>query len=499
MNRVPTRRQRVVSSATNGSVQFSNPLLQMARDTIHQAYDRIDVKRDGYVSVTELHNYLVDDLMLEESVAKDVCASIDKDGNGTIDQEEFMQLFEKELYALDNQATQEAPASPEDTSRSKGPLQPQAPTSLYISFLILVKRSYVQKIRQQGTVMLNLTMMMISGLVVGMLLGSDHEPYKLEDTKTTLMMTLIMTIIMTLSGVSSLNLFGFDHVMIQREKYSGVPILAFYVSKCLVDLVENVWQPAFFLGICYNMVFPATPFLHMLSSLILISFAGSGVGILVSVIVKAQSMTLVTVLFTLVTGIFINGSIGFTYTMVKEQGMQNLWAMSFPRWGQELLLTMEMDYNNNAAYQELIVHTIVEYYGYFPVWDTKWTGQDTEPEQNKSEQKQSRAAQKKSDWEEYFDTYANRCRVNLFVIGLVLRIVAYVILRYTAAMTEVYKKMSRDILEILLNFVSESRKKAEASVKNLSVILTATRMGRDDDDQHAVTVSPLHAVTVSPL
>lgn len=52
----------------------------------------------------------------------------------------------------------------------------------------------------------------VCGLLVGILLGSDFQPYQPQDTKLTLMMALIMAILVTLSAVNSLQLFGYERV-----------------------------------------------------------------------------------------------------------------------------------------------------------------------------------------------------------------------------------------------------------------------------------------------
>jgi len=229
-----------------------------------------------------------------------------------------------------------------------------------------------------------------------------------------------MTIIVTLSAVNSLNLFGYSAVMIDREAHSGVPMLAMFCAKVLVDLLENIWQPIFFLGVCYNIVFPRETFAAMLGSLVLLSFVGSGIGILLSMLVKPQSMTLVTVLICLVSGIFINGTIGLTAKQVHSKNLDGLWAMSYARWGQELLLVGELQAHSHEAYQQLIMQEAVLFYGFFPHGQT-----NSEWESGKSMQERI------ADWDEYFSDYGSRCRTNIVIIGIVLRAVAYLVMRYT--------------------------------------------------------------------
>ena len=191
-------------------------------------------------------------------------------------------------------------------------------------------------------------------------------------------------------------------VMIQREKNSGVSITAFFLSKCIVDIMENFWQPLFFLGVCYNWIMPMTTFWDMYLALVCVSFAASGVrasiqgfrvyslshavtllenywtilcdvwlltwiiiittcgllqvGILFGVVIKPATMTLAAVLFSLVVGIFLNGTIGLLYSDVKSNGMGMIiiWSASFSRWAQELLVVSELKASMTFGYQKIL-------------------------------------------------------------------------------------------------------------------------------------------------
>jgi len=69
-------------------------------------------------------------------------------------------------------------------------------------------------------------------------------------------------------------------------------MLALFVAKCGVDVAENVWQPLFFLGVCYSLILPATPFHRLYAKLVLLSFCGSGLGILLGVVLDPLNMTI---------------------------------------------------------------------------------------------------------------------------------------------------------------------------------------------------------------
>jgi len=66
-----------------------------------------------------------------------------------------------------------------------------------------------------------------------------------------------------------------------------------------------------------------------------------------------------------------------------------------------------------------MVQTAVAYYGYFPSLDTKKEWEDGKD-----------SAEKQADWEDYFDTYKSRCEVNLIIIAIVWRVLAWICLVY---------------------------------------------------------------------
>ena len=85
------------------------------------------------------------------------------------------------------------------------------------------------------------------------------------------------------------------------------------------------------------------------------SFLFVQAGILMGVIIKPATMTLAAVLFSLVVGIFINGTIAVVYADVKSRKvMMAIWTASFSRWAQELLVVGELDGSIKHEYQKLL-------------------------------------------------------------------------------------------------------------------------------------------------
>jgi hypothetical protein len=231
-----------------------------------------------------------------------------------------------------------------------------------------------------------------------------------------MMLTLSMTITVTLSAVSSLKVFGTSKVIVDRERRAGVSMGALYFANITVDLLENVWQPLFFLGVSYNFIIPAMDFSDFYGALVALSFASSGAGIVLSLLLEPGSMSLAAVLWSLVTAIFINGSIGLRFSNVKASNMQAIWALFPPRWGQELLTVTELRASSSAPYHQLLNEEAALYFGYFPTWE---------------EEKPYYAARTRQEQVDgmgaYFDSYKLRCYLAILGIGVVLRLFGFIL------------------------------------------------------------------------
>jgi len=407
--------------------------LARAEEKLSTYFNKVDVDGSGGLELDEVID-LFDNMgmKLDTASIREEFIEMDVDQNGKVDLPEFLGVFRKKLLELIQHSKGMTTTSMQDmrtksNAMSKMDVDPGASRvrpNLAEQFFILLFRAFMQKVRAVDEIIIHLALLMFSGLLVGILLSSEHQPFKPEDPQLALMMALIMSVMSTLSAVSSLKVFGYDKVMYLRESTSGISQLAYFSSKCLLDVVENVWQPAFFLGVCYNWIIPALSFGRFCFILMMCSFASSGLGILLSIVAKPGNMTIVTVLIALVVGIFVNGLIGIFYKDVVTGGLSPLWSVSFSRWAGEALLVGELESNMSELYQKLLVKESIFYYGYFPVWESREDWEASLPEGNEGDLQANR------DWDDYFKGYEMRCYIWLVGIGLVLRVMSFFILAW---------------------------------------------------------------------
>ncbi|KAK3243567.1 hypothetical protein CYMTET_46788 [Cymbomonas tetramitiformis] len=341
-------------------------------------------------------------------------------------------------------------------------------TSILYQFYILLQRSATQKFRSYAEVITNIITLMVCGLLVGVLLSSDHQPFDPEDPKLPLMMALVTSIVGTLSAVSSLSVFGRDKVMFIRENESGMSSLAFFLAKIALDSLENIWQPLFFLGISYSFIQPQMSAGNMAAILCVTSYTASGIGILSSLVLSKGNMTLVTVLVSLVIGIFMNGTIGLYFTNVKKNDLDWLWACSYSRWANEALLVAELKEASKEPYQDLLARETLMYYGYFPRSQTESEWKVDNPTSMEKEQ----------SFQEYFDDAVNISYKSLMIIAIVLRLLAFMTL---AIVPTIVRLIDYIRLRIVL-YVSEVTKEQLATMKEHMQSLTTNLTGEVTSD-----------------
>eukprot|EP00854_Cymbomonas_tetramitiformis_P024538 gene24538-29849_t len=323
---------------------------------------------------------------------------------------------------------------------------------------------------------------MYNTIVGGGLLNS--QPFDPEDPKLALMMALIVSIVATLSAVSSLSVFGSNQVMFRREKDYGMSVSAFVLSKCLIDLVENIWQPIFFLGWCYNWILPKMRFMNFAVIVMLDSFAGSGIGMLTSVAVAPGSMTIVAVLLTLVIGIFMNGTIGIYYEDVKSNDLLlAAWTCSYSRWVAEMLVIYELQANNEETYQEVLVQDTAKFYGYFPRILT----------QAEFEEQHPTMADQQETWDDYIK-YLPWTALNIILIGVSLRLLTYGLMYPIPLIVDSLRVHYNDAVNRAANYCFERLEDVAAAGHVVGNNMRAARtsifgrgsiFGRDDDDLSA--------------
>ncbi|KAK3236164.1 hypothetical protein CYMTET_53679 [Cymbomonas tetramitiformis] len=522
---------RLLTSST------ANPLLREVIQRLSTWFESADTSGDGTVQMEELEQvFLAMGIAETKQELKQKFEWMDVNGDRSVDHSEFLEAMMAQLKVMikANAPTKDPSLAGEpedqgsdsdeemeedeiyeqyprrrrqDSLRRQQNVLPVRPMKhIWQQFKVLLLRALRQKLRSFEKMLLNSLTLVVCGMLVGRLLGPDHQPFVPTDTKLPFTMTMVLTVVGTLSAVTSLEVFGRDKVMFLRENSGGVSVTAYYTSKALLDMLDNLWQPFFFLGMCYILIVPRQSLVDMSLSLMFCSYAASGLGILVSICVSKESMTSMALLTGLVVGIFMNGMIAVTFNDVKANSSYGwVWSLSYSRWAGELLLVAELEAAYEDQYQLLLIEETIMEYGFFPPLET----QSSWRESHVTVEEQQAA------WATYFDDYTRTAYLWLMGIGLLQRLVALIVLAalpsiksaifvlnvslqqfiYVVDISAPSRRLTR-FRESILSFLSNDTSKADSTENSKNGIvdddrLAAVRIEEDRPNVSDISLSTL--------
>ncbi|KAK3256919.1 hypothetical protein CYMTET_33973 [Cymbomonas tetramitiformis] len=173
-------------------------------DRVSRWFCSVDRDGNGSLDKNEIEPLFFDlGICQHKSDVDSIFGRVDSDNSGTIDLNEFQQMFMTELEKI-KMAKHVATEEPLKMKKGKSAIPQRARQPFHKQFLLLLQRSVLQKTRGYVEMITNLTMIMASGLLVGVLLSSKHE------------------------------------VMLARERASGVSITAIFCAKAMLDVLENL-------------------------------------------------------------------------------------------------------------------------------------------------------------------------------------------------------------------------------------------------------------------
>jgi len=134
---------------------------------------------------------------------------------------------------------------------------------------------------------------------------------------------------------SSLRVFGSERIVFWREASTGTYTLAYYLGKDLAQIPFIVIAPLIFETLFYSLTVPRAQFLVLYQIFLVVQFAASGLGYLVSNLVKPSVSQLAGVVCILVTMMFS----GTRPTLAELKNMpipfRYIANLSYLRWAQE--------------------------------------------------------------------------------------------------------------------------------------------------------------------
>ena len=231
------------------------------------------------------------------------------------------------------------------------------------TFIVLLRRAGIKQLRRWYPVhMVNVALLVTSGLIMGLVHGSDWRVQSFPSNAA-----IVMTVLSILSMIAHLRTFVSGRLIWNREASNGASVLAFFLANNVIDLIGVCVSPAILLSTYYYLTLPRSPFTAWYVSGLCLTFCVSGIAYLVSVAVPESAVQMTGVFIALITGAFLNG---LTPSVASSKGtpMEVILALSYSRWAVESLSVAELwEYRESRTNQVLVIYKA---YGYCGVPDT---------------------------------------------------------------------------------------------------------------------------------
>ena len=336
-----------------------------------EKFDKFDTSHDGYLSFDELKEALNDmGLAVKDKEFGALCKRMDEDGKGRISLKSFLsvigdvqynsaivvadnvsaQSLATEMLALPSIGTSQAsatsklfeddegppssrtssgssgtttnaglhkrasfvsehafamPVASMDRSETNVDIPLRQPPSRIKQFMHFVRRCLVQAHRAAMPKATDMVLCLGGGLCVGGVYSG-----KIEDVAgggVAMMMLMSACTIGLITVVAGLRPFGNERMMYWREASSGTSTLSYFVAKNLVFMADVIILP-----LAYTIAFrilsrPTMPFREMAVALVLGAWATSGIGMFISTLLHPNQALLLGVLSALILGGFLAG------------------------------------------------------------------------------------------------------------------------------------------------------------------------------------------------
>eukprot|EP00239_Pterosperma_sp_CCMP1384_P008232 CAMPEP_0197845972 /NCGR_PEP_ID=MMETSP1438-20131217/2811_1 /TAXON_ID=1461541 /ORGANISM="Pterosperma sp., Strain CCMP1384" /LENGTH=1014 /DNA_ID=CAMNT_0043457463 /DNA_START=226 /DNA_END=3270 /DNA_ORIENTATION=+ len=319
-------------------------------DKLKTVWTRVDKDNSGTLDVNEFGEVIATiNGKLRKKELKYIMELFDSDKSGTVSLQEVLHLAGSNYKVMHASNIEEMPqyeGNPGDRER----------LGFGGQFLTLLERAWIQWLRDFRLNAVDVFLVMVAGTIVGSLLGSNWGYEKIPGNSC--MSTVCIGV---LSTVASLKLFGEERVLFWREKAAGVNTFSYFMAKNVVNVVDNIWRPILFLSLYYNFLLPRMYYKDYVVILLLVCWACSGVGILLSQIFKPTAALLMGVLFPLVTGVFLAGVSNPPLGQMTP-GLKIISAISFSRWASEAIMIKELREEPESA--QFRIEILMDFMGY---------------------------------------------------------------------------------------------------------------------------------------
>jgi hypothetical protein len=248
-------------------------------------------------------------------------------------------------------------------------------TQLWLFFV----RSLLLQMRDLRTMLLNIFLVFISGLLLGFVytdatyVGPATDAAQrlcpsfikklcgLPQEDTYVLQFALMNMALGLTAVAgALPVFGAERVTFWRESRAGMSTLAFFLGKDLAALPMILIPPLFLISIFYFLTAPASNFFAMFAVLLAVQFVCVAVGYTISLLLAPSNALLAGVVFVVVSTLFSGANP--TLAKLKSFGLPAvaMASLSFSRWSTEALYSTLLE-----AYKDKYdVQAGLDYWGF---------------------------------------------------------------------------------------------------------------------------------------
>lgn len=145
-----------------------------------------------------------------------------------------------------------------------------------------------------------------------------------------------------LTAVSSLKVFGEGRPMFWRESSNGISVAAFFTARALGNIFDVLLLCSTYVLIYFSVTRPPVPYMDYFIPSILVAFAASSWGYLISTLISPQNAMTATVMFILV-GCGILGNPYKAKDLLDGGAKEAMLSLSLVRWALPMTLARSIE------------------------------------------------------------------------------------------------------------------------------------------------------------
>jgi hypothetical protein len=193
--------------------------------------------------------------------------------------------------------------SPRQQLNKLGSIAGHKGAGFWNQMVIIIERSTRKAAASREALLTDLFMLITSAVLMGMLNGREFNLLTFHNDQM-----IVILFFGTLSVVGALKTFGGNSVLIfWRESAAGVNALSFFVAKNITDIPVLVLKPFLYMWVYSALTMPRAGWWDLSIMMLSLSWACSGWGYVLSIVLPKTNATLSAVIFSIVMGAFLSG------------------------------------------------------------------------------------------------------------------------------------------------------------------------------------------------